>query len=178
MIHTNFIIMTGSGKKIGKTHLAVALIHHFSKVSEIIGLKISPHIHDNLGKVELVAGNSNFRIFRESEIHEKNSGRYLEAGAVESYFIETGDDFLTEAIRAFQEKCNPHRLPVVCESGALGSVIRPGVLIFIEDPLKKNDPVKESQKRVADLVIPARAFDPERIIEKICLVEGKWLLHL
>ena len=178
MNRPDLIIITGSGKKVGKTFLAVSLIRHFSGMSGIIGLKISPHRHDTLGKVEMITGNENFRIYRESEVHEKNSGQYLAAGAVASCFIETEDRYLPAAIGEFMERCNPGGLPVVCESGALGTILKPGVLIFIEDPLKREEPAKEFQKRMADLVIPARSFNPLKVIAKIQLVQGNWMFHL
>ena len=43
----NLLIISGSGKNVGKTLLACQIIKHFSRNSTVIGLKISPHFHNN-----------------------------------------------------------------------------------------------------------------------------------
>jgi hypothetical protein len=171
---SNFIIISGSGKKVGKTFLASALIRHFSLQSPIIALKISPHRHDNLGRVLVIHGSGKYRLFRELEVHDKNSGQFLAAGAKDSFFLETEDGFLGEAIARFSAMCNPMDLPVVCESGALGNFLRPGILLYIEDPLSPFSPYKESIKKISDVILPAKQFLPSDIISNIRLNGISW----
>ena len=173
--HSNFIIISGGEKRVGKTYLAVALIRHFSDQSPVIALKISPHRHDRLGNVVTIAENSGFRLFRELDIHRKNSGQYLNAGAEASFFLETQDGFLEEAIDVFLKKCNPGDLPVICESGALGTIIEPGLMIFITDPDKILNSYKESVRKSADLVLPARQFSSLSVLDSIQLVGNRWM---
>jgi hypothetical protein len=171
---SNFIIISGSGKKVGKTHLAIAFIRHFSVQSPIIGIKISPHRHDKLGNVDMVTENKEYRLFREFDVHEKNSGQYLEAGAVASYFLETEDEFLEEAIMNFSERCIPDKLPVICESGVLGKILRPGIMFYIESADVRPDPGKDSVKTIADHILPARIFSPFEAIERVRLSDKCW----
>jgi hypothetical protein len=171
---TNFIILSGSGKKVGKTFLAVALIRHFSIQSPIIALKISPHQHDKLGSVEKISETEGYRLFRESEVNEKNSGQFLNARAVSSFFLETGDGSLPDAIAEFSIRCNPGNLPVVCESGALGTIIKPGLLIYIDDQETAGNTYKNSIRKLADIVIPAKRFSPFDVCRSIQLIDNRW----
>lgn len=154
----DFILISGSGKKVGKTFLAVGLIRHFSCREPITALKISPHIHDDLGKSMLVEGNSRYAIYRDLEPHDRNSGQYLKAGAEASYFMEVRDEHLPEALQLFNKECNPGRKRVICESGALGRLFRPSVMIFIAPPEEQLSGVKKQAAEVADIRLPARTF--------------------
>lgn len=170
-----FIIISGSGKKVGKTFLAVALIKRFSSQSPIIALKISPHKHDKLGNVVTIMDTPGYRLFQELEVHKKNSGQFLAAGAKVSCFLETEDGFLGQAIEEFSKKCNPMNLPVVCESGALGTIIKPGVMIYIANPEKQLNPYKESIRKLADMVLPARRFSASAFVNDIQLTSSGWI---
>ena len=162
----NFIIISGSGKKVGKTFFATALIRRFASLFPLIALKISPHVHDSLGDTKLIASKGGFRIFEDLGSHNKNSGLYLAAGASRSFFMETGDEDLSNAFGMFLDVCNPGKLPVICESGALGNLIKPGILFFIVDPTHELQHHKRTSMEFADLVLPARSFSaPEQVLK-------------
>jgi hypothetical protein len=176
ILKSNFIIISGSGKKVGKTYLAVALIRHFSVQSPIIALKISPHRHDRLGNVLIISDKDGYRLFRELEVHDKNSGQFLAAGAQASFFLETEDGSLRTAIEEFSMKCNPLNLPVVCESGALGTIIKPGVMIYIASHENPPAPFKQSTRKSADIVLPAGQFSSSEAIKSIELSGNNWIV--
>ncbi len=170
-----FIIVSGSGKKVGKTHMVTALIRSFSGQLPLLALKISPHVHDSLGNSRLLFDSGNFRIYQDNEPHHKNSGQYLQSGARASYFMETQDDCLHEAFAAFMQICNPDKKPVICESGALGNMIKPALLIFIISAGVLPESKKKSEQ-LADLVLPARIFSAEEITRRINWTGVNWLL--
>lgn len=154
--------------------MARALISAFSGKFPLLALKISPHVHDSLGSAKLVFAAEGFRIFNEMEEHHKNSGQFLKAGAFKSYFMETGDEHLETAFDIFMKECNPHILPVVCESGALSNHIIPGILIFIADSHQTGQTDKLKTKHRADIVLEARSFDPGEIINQTIFSENRW----
>jgi hypothetical protein len=170
----DYIIISGSGKKVGKTYMATALIRAFSGRFPLVAVKISPHVHDSLGNTRLRAESEGIRIFQDLGPHPKNSGQFLEAGAMESFFIETNDRHLGAAFDMFREGCNPLNHPVVCESGALSSLIRPGVLIFIMHSETDLQEHKKTTMRQADIVLPARTFSTRQIIDRITFNENRW----
>jgi hypothetical protein len=177
ILNPSFLIISGSGKKVGKTFLSVALIEHFSNQAPVIALKISPHKHDKLGNVLTIADTQGYRLFRELEVHDKNSGQFLKAGAKASYFLETEDGFLREAIEVFNRKCNPDNHPVLCESGALGKIIKPSILIYIASSENQIDQYKESIRKLADLTLPARVFLTSEVLNKIQLTGNTWTIN-
>ena len=172
----NFIIISGSGKKVGKTFMATALIREFSSRFPVTALKISPHVHDSLGNTTLRSASDGYRIFEDLGPHHKNSGKFLEAGAVQSFFMETGDDHLFEAFNFFTKECNPLNYPVVCESGALNSLVKPGISIFITTSAEDLTRNKLITMQKASLVLPAKLFSTPGIIERISFTEGMWQL--
>lgn len=157
---TKFILISGSGQKVGKTFLATALIRHFSTREKVLALKISPHVHTDLGVSELICNEEGFRIYHDLVPHAKNSGQYLVAGASASWFMETTDQFIDLALAWFIEHCNPEGDLVICESGALGRHFRPACMVFINNPEEPLTGLKRASADVADLVLPARVFDP------------------
>ncbi len=165
----DFILISGSGKKVGKTYLAVGLIAYFSPTEPIVALKISPHTHDDVGKSMMVEGNCRFTIYRDLEPHDRNSGQYLKAGARASYFMEVRDEHLPEALQVFLQLCNPAGKRVICESGALGRLFRPSVMIFIAPAEEELSGVKQQSAEVADIRLPACAFRISEAIEKLQL---------
>jgi len=169
-----FIIISGSGKKVGKTYMAMALIRAFSRKFPLLALKISPHVHDSLASAKLIFAAEGFRIFNEMEEHHKNSGQFLKAGAFKSFFMETDDEHLETAFDIFMTGCNPHNHPVVCESGALSDHINPGILIFITDSQQTRQADKLKTKQRADIVLEAQSFDPDDIICRISFSDHKW----
>jgi hypothetical protein len=170
----HFIIISGSGKKVGKTFMATALIRAFSGKFPLLALKISPHVHDSLGSASLRSASGGFRIFEDLAPHRKNSGKFLEAGALQSYFMETDDEHLAEAFDVFMKDCNPMNYPVICESGALSKLIRPGISIFITSPSDDLPAHKLFTLHQADLVLSSKIFSTTEIIEKIDFSGKSW----
>ncbi|MFZ4522270.1 MAG: hypothetical protein ACOYNC_11215 [Bacteroidales bacterium] len=169
-----FLIISGSGQKVGKTFLATALIRTFSKKFPVLALKISPHVHDSLGNTTLRSTGEGIRIFQDVTPHSKNSGQFLEAGAQESFFMETVDGFLAEAFNLFMKDCNPMDLPVICESGALGSLVKPGILIFIARSTDEFHVNKLTTRSLADIILPATSFSAPEITAMVSLSDNGW----
>jgi len=172
----DFIIISGSGRKVGKTFLASALIRAFSDTVPIIALKISPHVHNLLGHTKLRSNADGFRIFQDMEPHLKSSGKFLESGALQSYFMETDDEHLEEAFELFMSECNPSGHPVICETGALCRLVKPGILIFITSSTEDLPAPKLKTLNEANLVLPARTFSTPEIIQRISFSQKNWHL--
>jgi hypothetical protein len=172
----NFIILSGSGRMVGKTFMGSALIRAFSDKFPLLALKISPHIHDSLGNTKLRSTSAGIRIFEDLGPHHKSSGQFLESGATQSYFMETNDEHIAEAFDLFIKECNPLNLPVVCESGALGRLIKPGILIFITHSHDDLPEHKLTTLHWADLVLPAKTFSAREVIQKISFPANGWRL--
>jgi hypothetical protein len=172
--YPHFIIISGSGKKVGKTHMGTALIRSFSVKFPLLALKISPHVHDSLGNTRLRSASGGIRIFQDTGIHLKNSGQFLEAGALQSFFMETDDEHLAVAFNLFMKECNPMDYPVICESGALSRLIKPGISIFILQSARDLPEHKLMTMHQADLVLPAKSFSTSQVIDRIDFSDNRW----
>ena len=171
-----FIIISGSGKKVGKTFMATALIRSFSEKMPLLALKISPHVHDSLGDTMLRVTSEGTRIFQDMAPHHKNSGKFLGAGALQSFFMETDDVHLAHAFNVFMSECNPANYPVICESGALSNLIKPGISIFIATPDADLQEQKLTTMQQADMVLEAKSFNTQEVIDRILFSEECWQL--
>jgi hypothetical protein len=127
----NLLLISGSGRKSGKTTLACAIIKQFASQMKIAGLKISPHIHHGFENPIPVFDNGLFKIFSEASLTSaKDSSKMLAAGSSEAFYIESTDKFLADAFQEFL-KLIPTVTPIICESPALRKHVEPGVFLFL-----------------------------------------------
>ncbi len=173
----NFLVVSGSGRNVGKTTLACSLIHQLSLKTEVIGVKISPHLHNNPDNLVILTKSENVRIFLENNpATNKDSSRMLRSGASKVYYIECNDEGIEEAIVALNKTIS-YKIPVVCESGALGYLSKPGFHILIDSNKSVKKASYNENKRVANIII-----DSDKVIDyHDSIVEfenGSWKFNL
>jgi hypothetical protein len=128
----NFLLISGSGRNIGKTTLACLLIEQLSRKHDVVGIKISPHVHGGDSDKELFKDLGNARIFIEADkSSNKDSSRMLRSGASNVYYIECDDEGLSDAVNLIAKSLAKEVL-VICESGALTYYFKPGFHILIK----------------------------------------------
>ncbi len=177
---SDWIIVGGTGRNIGKTTLVEKLVGKFGLQASVTALKISNikpensrfHGHD----VELFSE----KILLQKEWRtdgNKDSMRFLKAGAQTSWFIQTEDVFLPETFPKIQAVLEESPW-VVCESNSLRNFVKPGLFIMVKG---KNDTFGKKNVRgllqLADVVVKAlqwKQFDA--IVERIEIKEGKFIL--
>ncbi len=81
------ILITGNGRNVGKTSFATEIIRHLSESIDIIGIKVSPHIHDLNEDLEIICKTQNFIVAEEKGRSKKDSSLLLQAGAKRVFFI-------------------------------------------------------------------------------------------
>jgi hypothetical protein len=124
------VIVAGTGRKVGKTTVACRIIEDF-RMSGITAVKISSHFHEPQEHLKLINRNSDYIIWEEkSSAGEKDSSRFLAAGALRSFYIQAEKG---SSLAAFIRLLGsiPDDSPVVCESPSLGKGIIPGALIIV-----------------------------------------------
>ena len=140
--YNNVISICGAGRNIGKTFLGESIISHFSKSNDIIAIKISKFKHSEGDKVglKIIFKSTNYTIYKELNFTSKDSGRYLKAGAKNSYYIECDDANLLNAF-LFVYNFHEERDLFICESASITKYIKPALSIFVESehfPTEKN----------------------------------------
>lgn len=177
--YPNILIVSGSGRKVGKTSLISELIKGKSAEFEIAAVKISPHVHDSTSIQQMVFSKGNCKIFIESEFNLKDSSVFLKSGAKPVYYMQTDDINLKEGFNFIISELK-NKL-VVCESGMLSSLIKPGVSVYIESEfnlaVNKN---KTNARSRAGLVISSDRNNLSDVLkninERIVIKDNKWIL--
>jgi hypothetical protein len=147
--YPNFLLIAGTGRNVGKTTLVCQIIQDLSKRMNITALKISSHLHPVEEGQKVVVENAHYRIVEESLDSEKDSSRMKKAGAQVSYYIQCQKDHLAEALASLPFDIK--NTAVVCESGGLHHVIKPGLFFLVE-----GDTIPENKKA-------AYQFNPIRV---------------
>jgi hypothetical protein len=148
----NLLLITGSGRERGKTMLACNIISKWKKNEDIVAIKISAHNHEDPDAVNLVYRSDGFTVWEEKELSPKDSGRFLEAGAGKVFYLEAVDQELLKAFRFVYALCNEKAL-IICESGGLGRLIQPGVMLFVQFPADIVDSEKESLRKLSNHIV-------------------------
>jgi molybdopterin-guanine dinucleotide biosynthesis protein A len=132
-INERLILISGTGRNSGKTTMACKIIEKLSANQPVIGIKISPHPHQNQTLEPLVTGNG-FNIWLETTPPEgKDSWRMLQAGAEKVFYIESENSSLSQAFQEVEKLIHPNDI-LVCESGGLRHVIKPAVFLMATNP--------------------------------------------
>ncbi|VAW23419.1 hypothetical protein MNBD_BACTEROID01-2759 [hydrothermal vent metagenome] len=148
----NILIVSGSGKNVGKTTFIREIISH-GQAKGITAVKISPHFHKiTSGLIPVVSGEG-WEIFRETNARiQKDSSRFLRAGAETSYYIQAEKTKTAEVYNELR-KIIPKGSPVIIESAGIRGIINPGIyaVIISEENYSGKEPEGELMK--ADLIV-------------------------
>lgn len=147
--YPNLVLIAGDKRKVGKTFLACKIIKHLSAFTEVIGIKISPHFHEQEENRAIIAQNDNYTIIEEKSITHKDSALMLQSGAKRVFFIMVKQQHIKEAFCAIENELK--NLPVVCESGGLNEIINPGLFLFVKN--KNTDIQKEQYLKYAPMIV-------------------------
>ena len=125
------LLIAGTGKNSGKTTMACAVIRNLSKHQHVVGVKVTPHYHENYNFRRKLVDRNDLVIAEESQIDTgKDSSRMLKAGALQVYFVMAKDEQLIEAMQ-FIAAMNIQCLPVICESGGVIHYFKPGLFLVM-----------------------------------------------
>lgn len=171
-----WVLVGGTGRNIGKTTLMEMLINRLSNLGPVVGIKISNIRPDGMefhGTHE-VNGDGNFFIWEETRISgNKDSMRFLKAGAKRSFFVQTSDEFLQDAFATMVSQLDGNEI-VVCESNSLRNVMEPAVFLMIKG--EDNHASKGYVDRLfglADYVVKAMDLEQfEKLSESLIVEDG------
>ena len=134
-IYKNILLIAGTGQNVGKTLFASKVIAHFASRFPIVSIKISPHFHFLDPDIVILDKTADYTISKETNPNgNKDSQRFLIAGSKEVYYIQCLDNKLHLAFNKLVQYL-PENSPIICESGGLRQLIKPGVFLIIN---KKN----------------------------------------
>jgi len=151
------LLLSGNGQNVGKTTLACQLIQHLKKLDrQVYALKISPHFHTETPP-NCVYKDDRFILSLEKDSNTgKDSSRYVEAGADESFILQVRDEFLSEAI-FYTFSMIPKEVFVVIESGAFRKLFKPSIFLFLMKD--RNEALKKTAVDLPELADKIIIFD-------------------
>ncbi len=154
-ISKNILLISGSGRNIGKTSFIRRVIAQNAD-KKPVAIKITPHFHEPTDGLVAVSINDGFRVYQETNnSSDKDSSLFLQAGAEKVFYIQTSDLYLNEAFSYIANLLSAQQ-PVIVESAALRKYIVPGLYIFIQ---KKDEDTKQSALEMQKLA--DRSIDSE-----------------
>jgi hypothetical protein len=131
--YNNVITICGSGRDVGKTFLGENIISTFSNDYGIVAIKISKFKHKNHQNdcLKMIHRTSYYTIWQEMAFSNKDSGRYLKAGAKLSFYIESDDSHILESFLYVKNHYCKSCL-IICESASITKYIKPSLSVFIQ----------------------------------------------
>jgi hypothetical protein len=143
----NLLVVSGSGRERGKTVLICNIISEWKELFQVVAVKISAHKHEHRDTFRQMHSGDGFSIWEELTVSEKDSGRFLSAGAKSVFYLEASDDVVSRAFHFLEQVVNPNSL-IICESGSLGRYVNPGVMLFVQ---QKNERITEEKAQLKKL---------------------------
>lgn len=129
----NLLIVAGAGRNVGKTEFVCRLIQRWSRSQEIYALKVSAiHPDEAIYHGDHARQQSGVHLYQETRADiPKDTSRMLRAGARKVFYLQGDDDRIRAGFAEFQRSI-PQAAPVVCESGSLWKIVRPGLLVLVK----------------------------------------------
>lgn len=147
------LVVGGHSRKTGKTSVVVGLIRAL-RGARWTAVKITAHASSASESVR------RFTLREETEAGAGDSGRYLEAGAVRSFWLDLGRDRWEEALQVLRPILEASDNAIV-ESTGLVRYLRPDRLLFVVDPWVADwkQTAREQWKRADGFVIVEREVE-------------------
>lgn len=171
LMENRMILLGAAGRNSGKTELAVRLIAHYAKITEVIGIKVVTvsNYGDACPRGGLGCGicsglKGSYEISVELEGGTKDTQKFLMAGAKTSYLVRTTQDGLLEALTDLLSRI-PEKAVIVCESNRVRTVLTPGCFIMLKSSDNTRKPSASLVWNLADRIIGATEEEFQDVIQ-------------
>jgi len=167
----NWLLISGSGRNVGKTTLSCRIIREWSGLNPV-AVKISSHLHALPEDSESILRGEDFSVIRETRISPKDSSKMLQSGAELSFYAKGPDYRLPEILYALN--IITKNRPVVCESGGLRKIIIPGIYFLIKDDTRNIKPGINSLEILADRILSPSDISEKEIEKNLLFKNNCW----
>lgn len=130
--YPHILIIAGTGRKVGKTALACAILQQGILHHEVVAVKITPHHHPDPEGMVLLQQNEGWSLYQQVEVFGRDSSRMLAAGASTVYLVQSPTEKIPDAFGEILLRHDPGTL-FLFESGGLHQFIAPGLLLMVTD---------------------------------------------
>src|SRR5512138_1409282 len=92
---TNVLLISGEGRNVGKTSLGCRIVKRLSSITDAIAIKVTHHLHPLTDSLAVLSQSGSMMIAREYDADsDKDTSRYLTAGADQVYYIRCEEESL------------------------------------------------------------------------------------
>jgi hypothetical protein len=128
----HLVLISGSGRNVGKTTFAATIIQHLVELKlNVLAVKITPHFHHTIPPFCIFSSEHFILSLEKDATSAKDTGRFLRAGATDTFFLQVQDFHLAEAFE-YTSAFFPPGSFVVVESGGLAKILKPDYHFFIQ----------------------------------------------
>jgi hypothetical protein len=141
------VVVGGHSRKIGKSSVVAGLIRPLRR-AEWTAIKVTAHLHD-ADSVE-----AGFVVHEEAFATSTDSGRYLAAGAVRSFWISASSGAMERAAQEVRRIAAAARNTII-ESNSILEFLEPDLFLVVIDPTVEEwkDSARRQLKRADALVV-------------------------
>lgn len=171
-VFPNILIISGTGRKVGKTSLACAILRKVTPHHDVVAVKVShsgPVDHMGMTLMEHLPG---FDLYLQKEENGRDSSRMMIAGASSVYFLHCKKEILEQGFLNVLERHKKNTL-FLFESGGLADLILPGLFIMVTD---KQKPLKDNLPALKPQIILDETINFEMFSENIDAIGNWWVL--
>lgn len=171
------LILAGTGRDSGKTLYGCHILSNWCSSQTIYTIKITPHFHKGIRSGEIIHDEADLFIAEELIAGtDKDSKRFLEAGAKRSFFIMAQDERLGDALEILFREV-PGSFFWICESGGARKYVKPGLFLLITQAGVEEKKEGNALHKLADqkIVRTGSVFDIPA--ENIQISEEGWILR-
>jgi molybdenum cofactor guanylyltransferase len=180
------ILIGATGRNVGKTEFACAMIRRLADHQPIIAAKVTviretgstcPRGGEGCGVCGSLKGD--YQITEEqNRLSGKDTARMLQAGATRVLWLRVRHACMEEGVRALLAML-PEGIPLICESNSLREVLTPGQFVVVRD--SRTSTIKETCRRVMPLANRIIAFDGtgwDIQPDELTFSQGQWLWRM
>jgi len=169
----NILLISGTGRNVGKTLLAARIIRQFSAITPVVCVKVCPHRHAPTESIEVIASHPSYMVGLEtSRTNGKDTARFLVAGAVACYYVESDDNYLPEVFQIIMSR-HPADQVYVIESGGLRRHVIPGLHIRVTGS-SGVDAKEHEHAPPYDLLVVGAGEDAYSPVPGLQIMDGEW----
>ncbi|MFN8208243.1 MAG: hypothetical protein U0T82_12670 [Bacteroidales bacterium] len=170
------LLLAGTGRDSGKTLYGCRILSHWGSSHSIYTIKITPHFHKGIRSGRIIHDTEDIFIAEElSAGPDKDSKRFLEAGAKRSFFIMAQDEQLGDAMETLFREV-PGNISWICESGGARHWVNPGLFLLITQGGIEEKKERNAFYQLADQKIVRTGTMFDIPAENIQIGENGWIL--
>jgi hypothetical protein len=177
--YSHVLMIGGNARKSGKTTFLCNILKKLGKDNPLVALKVSLYtdIQDLHAHYEMDDDDEFYEVRETTPSGENDSSRYLEAGAMEGWFIAAMENEKTaEKIRERIDFLIDSGRLLIIESNRLRKFLKPGLFIMVNQEKKEDKSGAKAFQQMSDLIVKPDSEEFNDIDKFLGIKDKEWIL--